>query len=395
MHPNKSDFSSLIGACIAILATGLFAGCATPKPPQRVQQIDSDVYYGGVYLLAARVDEIPSNFPELYESISPPDAPIKQSMRSLINENRNSFGRINLKGLDGDLAPEDAIVMANTFLIEKYFTEAVEIQGDELRNVRAYLGGAFILQQFKRKPEGGFDISLLACYPYSLTCIDKVDRGSTPEDAGGLALSGSEMGLLSAKYRDVVLSVASNVAPVTGLGSKMQIRNILLADSASALAEDKFGGENGFRQWFATEIGAQLSRQIGISVIPFAEDTSSRKLAQMMESGEAYNISLPDPDYVVDVELKGFSVQKAKETPSEALWVYGAYGSFRIIEAGTGIVRWQKDLQSGVPKRVAKTQVDIDHSVAQFAALLGLIETLPKDLINDKKARPLIEDCLK
>ena len=374
----------------------LISGCATPKAPQRVQQVNADVYYGGLYLIAGSVDAIPQRFPALYDKVSPVGSPVKTNIRNLIGTERPSFHKINLKGFDGDLAPDDAIIMANGLTGEKYFSEATMLADSEVKNFNAYLSGALLLQHFKKKPEGGFDINLLACYPYSITIKGLVDDSSTPMNSGGQALLDELLGEKSEDYKGLIKVIAGNVAPVTGLGSTIQVRNISVSEKLSDFVTKVFGGsEKDLKQWVAGEIGAQLSKQIGMPVIPYAEDTSSRKLAQMMESGEAYNIALPPPDYVVDIELLGFARAKQKETATEALWAYGAYVKFAISETATGIQRWQIKTKAAIPKRTWVGQTEVDHSVAEFHALLAVLEQIPKDLLADKKAKSLVESFLK
>jgi hypothetical protein len=209
-------------------------------------------------------------------------------------------------------------------------------------------------------------------------------------------MTGDQIGLGSDSLNKILRGLAGKVAPVTGLGATMQIRNVSVAEKAARFVGAKFDGSNKeFKQWLAGELGAQLSRQIGLSIIPYAEDTTSRNLAVMLENGSSRNITLPQPDFVLDVEILGFSKAMAKETVSESLWVYGAYAKVSIKEAGTGMVRWQKEVKAGVPKKIAATQTVIDHAGAEFSALLALLEAVPADLLADPKARPFLNSCLK
>jgi hypothetical protein len=286
--------------------------------------------------------------------------------------------------------------MGCAFTGERYFSEVAMVDASEIRNVRAYLGGELLLQHFIRNGAGGTDIKLLACYPFSLTCIGLVPSGQQPPDVGGKLLLGKDIGVGSEAFRQILDSLAGKVAAVTGLGATMQIRTVTIAPKADDFVAKTFGSNpKEFSQWLAGELGAQLSKQIGIPLIPYAEDTSSRKMAQMMESGSAYNITLPEPQYTVDVELQGFSRAKAKETTAESAWVYGAYAKFVVKESVSGKVRWEKEVKAGVVKKIAATQTQVDHSVAEFSALTALLEEMPRVFLADKDARPLIESCLK
>jgi len=85
----------------------------------------------------------------------------------------------------------------------------------------------------------------------------------------------------------------------------------------------------------------------------------------------------------------------AKRTVSESLWVYGAYANVSISEAGTGMVMWQKDVKAGVPKKIATTQTVIDHSGAEFSALMALLGRTAREILSDPQARPVLNACLK
>lgn len=376
------------------------SGCATPpQPAQRITQQNADVYYGGMYLIAGTQKDIPARCPMLSKEINDAEAgpKFKAEIRDLIKKEKDSFSQISLLGFSGELAPDDAVIMACAFTGEKYFSEAAIIAGiGEKRNVMAYLGGALLLQHFKRGANDAADIQLLACYPFTLTRTELLKPGQGIQEAGGALLLGSELGLRSDSFQEIISGLAGRVAPVTGLGAKMQVRNIKIGEKARELVANKFGGnEKDFRQWFAGELGAKLSKHTGVPIIPFAEDTSTRNMAQMMENGMAFNIRLPDPDYAIDVEIIGFSRAKAQETASESAWVYAAYGKFKIVEAGSDRVLWEKDLKAGVPVKIAATQTEVDHSFKQISALLGLIDIMPKDLAVDKDARSILDACLK
>ena len=400
VHLGRQAALPVLRVLSAVLIILGLAGCATIPPPTRVPQAHADVYYGGVYLLAGTVNDIKPRFPALYaETTTATGSAFTDAIRDVIKGEQGKFSKISLRGFLGELAPDDAIIAACGFTGEKYFSESVDLGGENVRNVRnvrAYLGGALLLQNFKRGVIGASDIKLLACYPFSLTCIGLVRPGESVEDAGGRLLLDDKTGLRSDTFRNIVSELAGHVAPVTGLGATLQIRNIGLNTAVAEFIADKFGGsEKEFKQWLAGELGAQLAKQIGVPIIPYVEDTSTRPMAQMMQNAMAYMIQLPAPDFVMDIDLAGFSNVMVKQTATESLWVYGAYAKFTVCEAGSGIVCWQKNLKAGVPKRIAVTQTSIDQSVAKFSALLELLRAVPQDMLADPKARPIIDACLK
>lgn len=390
--------NSLLFLTAMLFFCGLLSGCATKPPPQRVAQMNADVYYGGVCLVAGSTNDIKTRFPELSAMMeSPAGEKLKEDVRDRFKAAKESFSKINLVGFSDELAGNDSVVMACGFTGEKYFSETGVLGEKEVRNVTAYLGGTLLLQSFEKQGDGGtYNIKLLACYPFSMICIGLAGDNESPQVAGGRLMAGNQIGLGSDSLDKILKGLAGKVAPVTGLGATMQIRNVAVAEKATRFVGVKFDGSNNdFQQWLAGELGAQLSRQIGLSIIPYVEDTSSRNLAVMLENGSSRNITLPQPDFILDIEILGFSKTMAKATASESLWVYGAYSRVSIKEAGSGAVRWQKEIKAGVPKKIAATQTVIDHSGAEFSALIALLEAVPADLLADPNARPLLNSCLK
>lgn len=389
--PNVRDGIYFLISVFSIFA--FLTGCATKPLPQRVSQVGSDIYYGGVYRVAGNLKQAEVDFPGVSSVIQ---APSNKTFRNLFKNSRNDFSGINLIGFDGELAPNDSTVMACGFTGEKFFSESILIGTTPVQNVRSYVGGALFLQNFQRQGDGQYDIKLLACYPFSMTTIGLVEKGQSSKEAGSTLVSNEISAGGGGRFGDVIKRISSKVAPVTGLGATVQVRDINVDEKSTDFIEKQFSGNaSNFKHWLAGEIGAQLAVQIGMPIVPYTENTSSRQLAVMLENGSAYNIKLPSPDYIIDVDVEGFSKAKAKETASETLWVYGAYAKVSIKEAGTGIVRWEKSMKVGVPKKTAATQLVVDHSVAQFSALSTLLENIPVDLMADKKAKSLIQSCLK
>ncbi len=372
-------------------------GCATnPQSLDRVTRVNQDVYYGGVYLLAGSHNDIPQRFPNLYTSITKPDSRLPLELSSLLSHKTDSFTEVNLKGFKGELAPDDGVIMAFSFSSERIFTESVLLMGYEATNLRVFLSGAFILQSFQRNQTGGFNVQLLGSFPFSYSAIDLVQHGEKINDRAEKVILGEELGVLSSEFQEMLANLAPRVVPVTGLGATLQVRTITTDDKVHQFMDTQFdSSESEFSHWLAGEIGAQLASQIGMPIVPYAEDSSTRNLAVMMQSGEAFNIHLPQPDFVMDISIAGFSRRLARETTTEVVWVYGAYGTFRIIEAHTGIVRWEKDVRDGVLKRVTRSQVNIDHGAAEFSALLQLLSKVPTELKEDPDARRLLENFLR
>ena len=55
-------------------------------------------------------------------------------------------------------------------------------------------------------------------------------------------------------------------------------------------------------------------------------------MALRFSETDVVNLVIPDPDYVVDIILRGFSKSKGKESAGGESWIYGTYVNIKFLQ---------------------------------------------------------------
>jgi hypothetical protein len=131
---------------------------------------------------------------------------------------------------------------------------------------------------------------------------------------------------------------------------KVQLRDVRLADKTRAKMP-RGEGENGealraFRHFVGGSFSKAVSSQLNLPLLPFViptgEDGAGRPalagagqsmaiLMDQVADGKVYNLKVPEPDFVFDLEVAGFSKAVVVESRGVKKWAYVSYvdASFR------------------------------------------------------------------
>ena len=125
---------------------------------------------------------------------------------------------------------------------------------------------------------------------------------------------------------------------------------------------------------------ARLAEQTGVRVIPYTRGYAvGNQLPGRFANGEAFSLSLPEPDYAFHVELKNLT---RNEVDGEL--VFGAQVRFRFEEPFTGTVVIDNDYRRGIYKFAAKRRVSADDWSAYEDAAESLLDDLVDQLRTPK-----------
>ena len=74
------------------------------------------------------------------------------------------------------------------------------------------------------------------------------------------------------------------------------------------------------------------SKHHNIAIVPYMEGQSIGNVMKIrfVQTDEVYSIQLPDPDYHINLNLKGFKKVLAKTSEVENLFLYGSFLDFKI-----------------------------------------------------------------
>ena len=82
---------------------------------------------------------------------------------------------------------------------------------------------------------------------------------------------------------------------------------------------------------FAKSLSSFIAFNNDIAIVPYSQDRTSNTLMLRFENTQR-EIKLPDPDYHIDLTIRGFKNVLFKEGNIDEQWIYGSYINIKIIQ---------------------------------------------------------------
>lgn len=179
------------------------------------------------------------------------------------------------------------------------------------------------------------------------------------------------------------VSLASDLAPKTGYGGYLRVRDVDLADRARAYLDEQRVDHDAYRTWIAQVLSQALSRELEMPILPYTTGHAiGGKIAGRFANGRAFMFTLPAADYVVDLHIRGMARKKLDETRSRAAWSFVFGVGVTALEPLSGATYLNANFQKGRVKIVSNREGGVDEWGAFSEAAILLAEDLASQVVK-------------
>ena len=347
--PSKMNFKAAISLMIALL------GSLGPLQAERV-------FYGGVAFVGSYED-----FSENYTFTYPLSLDESKGWSALQKRFFTGIDQISkdLKNFEletQDLATlEDGNTLVLALAIDGESSSTYHVGSEELGidiyKMTADLSAQILIFDYQSK-------TVVSSFPILLRLVSAKNGVSpSPDDFKELYRrmlfdDGSSVNLLDAfsnALREINVSRKNS--------GRIQVRKVTIEEKADKwlpefYLERKSRLENlmgrGFTKYLAENTGANTLPYIGFSTglahekrnLTNAGAAIGGAMAMRFSGGEVFNLVIPEPDYVVDLSMRGFSKSKGKENTGGQSWIYGSYINLQVLQPTLGKVYFDENLKN-------------------------------------------------
>ncbi|MGC7402385.1 hypothetical protein ACPWR0_00930 [Pandoraea pneumonica] len=276
-----------------------------------------------------------------------------------------------LKGRD------QAIVVS---LVLNSETVSVERFG-AVRKLFVMLRGQALFFDFK-------SMTVLRSYPVSFGYVDNLDHEPTQAeilDRVRLVYDGAngKPGLYGRFASAIGDAKLPDQAP-----RYLQVVHVDVTPEAAAMLPDYLKTTStSVQTWAADMVSEAISTRVGVPVIPYSKGHAIGNVMSMqVMDGTVYNLTLPKPDYEIDVTLKNFKKIKYSENAVGTAYIYGSYADISIREPLTGATYLNTSLKNGEVKPVPASQTWVDDFPAYYDSINGLFVKLAETIAGKDDA---------
>jgi hypothetical protein len=168
----------------------------------------------------------------------------------------------------------------------------------------------------------------------------------------------------------VVAAVHGTVMPEAS-SRRLQVASMVLSEAAKA--ELASGGRDVevLPAMLATELTKYFGERQRISLLPYQKGQAiGGAMSARFADGRVYRLSIPTPDYAINVEVDALKSKVIQETAVARNILYGAYFRISVIEPLSGQTYFSQSLRQGSTRAIPLTQEQVDHSAAHYENLL-------------------------
>jgi len=141
---------------------------------------------------------------------------------------------------------------------------------------------------------------------------------------------------------------------------------------------------NATKNLIAQTFSKRFSYIHNISMVPYTEGQvigNAMKL-RFIQSNEIYSLKLPNPDFHINLKLKGFKKVLAKSSPSENLYVYGSFFDIKIHQPEIDQVYFDEALRGVTKVKIPINQSEINHWRKYFYNIEKLFNDFSQNIIK-------------
>ena len=145
--------------------------------------------------------------------------------------------------------------------------------------------------------------------------------------------------------------------------------------------------QNSIKNLIAQTFSKRLSMHHNIAIVPYMEGQSIGNVMKLrfVQTDEVYSIQLPNPDYHIHINLKGFKKVLAKTSAVEDLFLYGSFLDFKIFQPDLNKIYFDNGLRGVTKIKIPKGQSEINDWRKYYYNMEILFNNFSKNIIKQDK----------
>ena len=169
---------------------------------------------------------------------------------------------------------------------------------------------------------------------------------------------------------------------------RIGVTNVNIEDRAfEVMPADLKKYQNAIKNLIAQTFSKRLSMHHNIAIVPYMEGQSIGNVMKLrfVQTDEVYSIQLPDPDYHININLKGFKKVLAKTSDVEDLFLYGSFLDFKILQPDLNKVYFDHGLRGVTKIKIPKGQSEINDWRKYYYNMEILFDNFSKNITKQNK----------
>ena len=305
------------------------------------------------------------------------DEPFNVISKSLLNEIKQTnpkYFNLSFDYADLNQGNSEAIVMAVTLDNEYYFSEYEPLTKTYINNIQMFF--TIMFYNFNTK-------TLIASIPYDVTMPfltkEKVSNSQITNEIKKfytVGLKSADDGSIINAFTQVK-KILNEYQLKDKYKFRIGVRSITIEDKAISSIPVVFqNNQNTFKNILAQSFAGRLSTHNDVALVPYTEGMAigGAMKQQFVNSNEIYDIKLPNPEFVIDLTLRGYKKKLAKSSDVENLYWWASFINITILQPDLNKIYFNENLKNLLKKKIPSQIKDIDDWYKFYMSTIQLFD---------------------
>jgi hypothetical protein len=307
---------------------------------------------------------------------------ISKSLLNEINQTSPKYFNLTTEYADLDEGNAKAIVMAVTLDNEYYFREFEPLTQTYINNVQMFFQIMFYNFNTKR---------LIASIPYDVTMPfltkEKISEQQITDEIEKfytVGLKSADDGAVINAFTQV-RKILNDYQLKDKYKFRIGVRSITVEDKAKAHIPEIFKeNPSAFENILAQSFAGRLSAHNDIALVPYIEGMAigGGMKQQFVNSDAIYDIVLPQPEFVIDLTLRGYKKKLAKTSAVENLFWWASFINVKISQPDLNKVYLDEKLKNLLKKKIPAQITEIDNWYKFYMSTTQLFDRFGKNVAS-------------
>lgn len=291
---------------------------------------------------------------------------------------KSNFKNIDLDTenlLDFDKYPDNAIVMSVALQHEEFTQEYNDASKKYMGFFDAYFH--ILFYDFSNK-------NLIASIPYDFEIRilqnEKFNRNKIKDEIKEFYLNNKAFDQLEEKINQFSIKQKYE--------RRIGVTDVNIQEKAfEEMPANSKKNQNSIKNLIAQSFSGRLSKHHNIAIVPYMEGQSIGNTMKLrfVQTDEVYSIKLPDPDYHIHINLKGFKKVLAKTSAVEDLFLYGSFLDFKIFQPELNKIYFENGLRGVTKIKIPKGQSEINDWRKYYYNMEKLFDNFSRNITKQDK----------
>lgn len=335
-------------------------------------------------------DQIINNYPRTFAISQELTADHRGILDVALVEKVEDIKLINAKIVIGELARLSDASLTLAYCLD---TELVSIeQYDDGYKLVIDLGAQALLFDYGQ-------MKVVASYPIMVELIDYLP--TEPDEA---VITSRIRDLLLSNYYginlfDDFISLMERVVIKNSYGSSMMVTDVIVDEKVLAELPPQFKEDKkNFQTFIAQSFGKYISQNQAVSILPYTKGSDiGNKMAVRFSDAKVFELQIPEPQFSIELTVRGFKKVCTEEKVSGSCWVYGAYTNIKLFQPALEKIYMDENIKHALSKVIPSTQMTVDDWAIYQNCLIALFHTVTQEFSTESKykdVRKVIEKCI-